>query len=74
MNVLLRDTEEYIDGKHTGSLGLVLIRYVKFARNKPQVVAGIYEIEILLTCSYRCNNILWMGSAADVEMTDLGLK
>lgn len=28
MNVLLRDTEEYLDGKHTGSLGLVLIRYV----------------------------------------------
>jgi small nuclear ribonucleoprotein F len=30
MNVLLRDTEEYLDGKHTGSLGLVLIRYVTF--------------------------------------------
>lgn len=29
MNVLLRDTEEYIDGKHTGSLGLVLIRCVQ---------------------------------------------
>ena len=28
MNVLLRDTEEFIDGKQTGSLGLVLIRYV----------------------------------------------
>ncbi|KAJ6108828.1 small nuclear ribonucleoprotein SmF [Penicillium capsulatum] len=27
MNVLLRDTEEFIDGKQTGSLGLVLIRY-----------------------------------------------
>lgn len=27
MNVLLRDTEEFIDGKPTGSLGLVLIRY-----------------------------------------------
>ncbi|GAD91777.1 small nuclear ribonucleoprotein SmF, partial [Paecilomyces variotii No. 5] len=26
MNVLLRDTEEFIDGKNTGSLGLVLIR------------------------------------------------
>lgn len=30
MNVLLRDTEEYIDGKNTGTLGLVLIRYVSF--------------------------------------------
>ncbi|KKK17680.1 hypothetical protein AOCH_000934 [Aspergillus ochraceoroseus] len=47
MNVLLRDTEEFIDGKPTGSLGLVLIR---------------------------CNNILWMGSAENVEMTDLGLR
>ncbi|KAL4920739.1 hypothetical protein BDW62DRAFT_176132 [Aspergillus aurantiobrunneus] len=28
MNVLLRDTEEYIDGKPTGTLGLVLIRCV----------------------------------------------
>jgi len=26
MNVLLRDTEEYLDGKNTGTLGLVLIR------------------------------------------------
>ncbi|KAL4873997.1 hypothetical protein BDV12DRAFT_158867 [Aspergillus spectabilis] len=47
MNVLLRDTEEFIDGKETGTLGLVLIR---------------------------CNNILWMGSAETVEMTDLGLR
>ncbi|KAL4903765.1 hypothetical protein BDW74DRAFT_179351 [Aspergillus multicolor] len=28
MNVLLRDTEEFIDGKPTGTLGLVLIRCV----------------------------------------------
>lgn len=28
MNVLLRETEEFIDGKNTGSLGLVLIRCV----------------------------------------------
>lgn len=28
MNVLLRDTQEFIDGKPTGALGLVLIRYV----------------------------------------------
>ncbi|KAJ5938989.1 manganese transporter Smf1 [Penicillium verhagenii] len=47
MNVLLRETEEFIDGKPTGSLGLVLIR---------------------------CNNILWMGAADSVEMTDLELK
>lgn len=28
MNVLLRDTEEFLDGKNTGTLGLVLIRCV----------------------------------------------
>ena len=33
MNVLLRDTEEYIDGKHTGTLGLVLIRCVHSSRD-----------------------------------------
>lgn len=32
MNVLLRDTEEFIDGKNTGTLGLVLIRYVLVRR------------------------------------------
>ncbi|CAG8261383.1 unnamed protein product [Penicillium olsonii] len=47
MNALLRDTEEFIDGKSTGVLGLVLIR---------------------------CNNILWIGSADSVEMTDMELK
>ncbi|CAI7674718.1 unnamed protein product [Penicillium discolor] len=47
MNVLLRDTQEFIDGKPTGSLGLVLIR---------------------------CNNILYMGSADAIEMTDMELK
>ncbi|CAG8903801.1 unnamed protein product [Penicillium egyptiacum] len=47
MNVLLRDTQEFIDGKPTGALGLVLIR---------------------------CNNILYMGSADAVEMTDMEFK
>jgi small nuclear ribonucleoprotein F len=32
MNVLLRDTEEFIDGKPTGTLGLVLIRCVGISR------------------------------------------
>lgn len=27
-----------------------------------------------LTRFYRCNNILWMGDASGVEMTELGLK
>jgi len=29
---------------------------------------------MLTIAGYRCNNILWMGSADSVEMTDLGLK
>ncbi|OQE44980.1 hypothetical protein PENCOP_c002G08074 [Penicillium coprophilum] len=29
MNVLLRDTQEFIDGKATGALGLVLIRFIE---------------------------------------------
>lgn len=41
MNVLLRDTEEYLDGKHTGSLGLVLIRYVSTPRLSLQI-----EVEV----------------------------
>lgn len=64
MNVLLRDTEEFIDGKNTGSLGLVLIRYASLLEYIGQ--------GMLMDC--RCNNILWMGSADSVEMTELGLK
>ncbi|KAJ5558830.1 hypothetical protein N7535_009288 [Penicillium sp. DV-2018c] len=47
MNVLLRNPEEYIDGKLAGALGLVMIR---------------------------CNNILYVGSADTVEMTDMEYK
>ena len=39
MNIQLAETEEYIDGKHTGALGMVLIRSVKrmFLRNTARV-------------------------------------
>ncbi|KUM67005.1 hypothetical protein ACN42_g14 [Penicillium freii] len=47
MNVLLRDTQEFLEGKPSGALGLVLIR---------------------------CNNILYMGSADAVEMTEMEYK
>jgi small nuclear ribonucleoprotein F len=73
MNVLLRDTEEHIDGKHTGSLGLVLIRYA-FTLSWLLSSQEFRVWEKVLTTTYRCNNILWMGTASDVEMTDLGLK
>ena len=41
MNIQLNNTEEYIDRKHTGTLGQVLIR---------------------------CNNVLWISAAKNVEM------
>ena len=71
MNVLLRDTEEYIDGKQTGSLGLVLIRYVTAICLQFCIA---FKRQLLIYCLCRCNNILWMGSADSVEMTDLELK
>jgi small nuclear ribonucleoprotein (snRNP)-like protein len=44
MNVLLRDTEEYIDGKHTGTLGLVLIRCVQLSSG---YVMGHWSAELV---------------------------
>lgn len=35
MNIQLSNTEEFIDGKNTGTLGQVLIRYVQNARTGP---------------------------------------
>ena len=66
MNVLLRDTQEFIDGKNTGSLGLVLIRYF----------AALFFISsaLCMLTGLRCNNVLWMASADGVDMIDLGLK
>lgn len=72
MNVLLRDTEEFIDGKNTGSLGLVLIRYVSLVWGR--VDTGRWYGRWQVANGHRCNNILWMGSADGVEMTELGLK
>lgn len=66
MNVLLRDTEEFIDGKNTGTLGLVLIRFDSNLTH----FTGFNKAD----GSPRCNNVLWMASADGVEMIDLGLK
>ncbi|KAL2817164.1 hypothetical protein BJX63DRAFT_117769 [Aspergillus granulosus] len=76
MNVLLRDTEEFIDGKNTGTLGLVLIRCVRAIH---QQFCGLVSLQCYgvvedMANRNRCNNILWMGSAENVEMTDLGLR
>lgn len=77
MNVLLRDTEEFIDGKQTGSLGLVLIRYAfphTIGVPKSNSSAMLLVMWTVTNSSLRCNNILWMGAADSVEMTDLQLK
>jgi small nuclear ribonucleoprotein F len=85
MNVLLRDTEEFIDGKPTGTLGLVLIRCVDNIPKSALAMSLSLGLRGLLfvVCGRvgatpadenRCNNILWMGSAENVEMTDLGLR
>jgi small nuclear ribonucleoprotein F len=68
MNVLLHNTEEYLDGKPTGALGVVLIRYVMRPR------ATCQACENANFFANRCNNILYIGSADSVEITDMQLK
>lgn len=40
MNIQLASTEEYLDGKNTGTLGMVLIRYVE---NEQEIVVSWCE-------------------------------
>jgi small nuclear ribonucleoprotein (snRNP)-like protein len=79
MNVQLHGTEEFIDGKSTGSLGQVLIRYVFFeglqrswegAKGSRSTVrrGGSWGfIFVWTTCAdlllRRCNNVLWISAA-----------
>jgi small nuclear ribonucleoprotein F len=71
MNIQLSGTEEFIDGKSTGSLGQVLIRY-----DTSQIVpssrlsVGASRFYGLLTHGPhgRCNNVLWISAAKGVEM------
>ena len=61
MNLQLSGTEEFVDGKSTGSLGQVLIRCVL----RSAILEGVYGLT-----GYRCNNVLWISGAgeADVKM------
>lgn len=69
MNIQLNNTEEYIDRKHTGTLGQVLIRYVN-------LIAACASIDTMAKNpraannwdSHRCNNVLWISAAKGVEM------
>lgn len=58
MNIQLNNTEEFIDGKSSGQLGQVLIRYDAVSDWNPRR---------LLTVVSRCNNVLWIGAADTVE-------
>ncbi|KAK5229627.1 hypothetical protein LTR99_001430 [Exophiala xenobiotica] len=60
MNIQLSNTEEYIDRKHTGTLGEVLIRY-------GPVACQIHGSNVNKTID-RCNNVLWISAAKGVEM------
>jgi LSM domain len=63
MNIQLHGTEEYVNGKSTGTLGQVLIRCVSVPlRFRP-------PLELIRT---RCNNVLWIsgkGDKKEVEMS-----
>jgi small nuclear ribonucleoprotein F len=63
MNIQLSNTEEYIDRKHTGTLGQVLIRYGR---------TRLHCWENMLTTWTRCNNVLWISAAKGVEMNGEG--
>ncbi|KIX10438.1 uncharacterized protein Z518_01520 [Rhinocladiella mackenziei CBS 650.93] len=57
MNIQLSNTEEYIDRKHTGTLGQVLI--------SAPVWTEFDRVD-------RCNNVLWISAAKGVEMNGEG--
>lgn len=71
MNIQLSGTEEFIDGKSTGSLGQVLIRYdITNPRPSSRLSVAASWLYGLLTHSPhgRCNNVLWISAAKGVEM------
>ena len=79
MNIQLNNTEEFIDGKSSGQLGQVLIRYVYMGKiyswNRRWLAIFRRLDEERRRCSTdketnvmrRCNNVLWIGAADQVE-------
>jgi small nuclear ribonucleoprotein F len=70
MNIQLSGTEEFIDGKSTGSLGQVLIRYdITSLSFHSAPSRGFGTVKIANINSHgRCNNVLWISAAKGVEM------
>ena len=64
MNIQLSSTEEYIDGKNTGQLGQVLIRYAFRLSDK---------VEIILIL-HRCNNVLWISGDKGTKQEDVKME
>lgn len=69
MNIQLSNTEEFIDGKSTGSLGQVLIRLVlSFLRYMK--CTGASKFVLIGLCWHRCNNVLWISGAKGAKQED----
>ena len=64
MNIQLSSTEEYIDGKNTGQLGQVLIRYAYH-------LLGYFEIVLIME---RCNNVLWISGDNGMKQEDVKME
>jgi len=56
MNVLLRDTEEFIDGENTGSLGLVLILYASLLN--VYITVGLMVVGVTIFCGWGRRTVL----------------
>lgn len=70
MNIQLNNTEEFVDGKSTGSLGQVMIR---LATRLDALRPESQSYKVLIAVLYdRCNNVLWISGAKkedkDVKM------
>lgn len=73
MNIQLSNTEEFIDGESTGSLGQVLIRLVLFFFSffLTYPLLGREDADGWLC---RCNNVLWISAAKGVEKDDVKME
>ena len=75
MNIQLSSTEEYIDGKNTGTLGQVLIRYgARFVRRVARVYSDGSSIGLIDIFDYRCNNVLWISADKGVKQEDAKME
>lgn len=81
MNIQLSGTEEFIDGKSTGSLGQVLIRYFYIPLFPPPLLLLLHlhylfvlpTGQLMYKNEYRCNNVLWISGAKDTKQEDTAM-